>query len=430
MGPLKLVEAAPEGASRKYAKKDTLGRPTTWEGGAITYAEDGSALYIIRKMIGGQRIEARLKPHENPIVELGRFLEDPLGYRDARKQSAAPPPRISLKPPIILNADLIGELEAWLKVNSLKPGRKGGCDANYISSRCNDLEVGWMAYFLGADMRPASIEEAYAMARDARVFIDGKDKKHPNERSARTMTDAIRALGAYLERKVTWREEENWTRKLPTIKSGSRKDKGAEPYSREYLEELYRRTDCQHYRDVLRLQACFAFHYSELLGIHQGDGLKRLKKITDSPPIGGLVQFWHKNQKWHGIYVDAAGFAALERITKLEILPDERSAKRYWRRKCGYIIDRKQRTTPDPECKNRLELFAGTHLFRHTFNSAGDDAQAFFFKGKVGVPQQLLAEVGGHSLEVNARYNLKDGPKSLVIMPWKLEHPDDPPLKD
>lgn len=427
---MQLVETAPDGASRKYAKKDALGRPTTWEGGAITYAEDGSATHIIRKMIGGQRFEVRLKPTENPAVEWGRFLEDPIAYREARKPTA-PPPRISLKPPIILNADLIGELEAWLKVNSLKPGRKGGCDANYIRSRCNDLDAdGWMAYFNGADMRPSSIEEAHAMARDACMFIDGQDKKHPNERSARTMTDAIRALGAYLERKRIWLEEENWTRKLPTIKSGSRKGKGAEPYPREYLEELYRRTDCQHYRDVLRLQSCFAFHYSELLGIHQGEGLKRLKKITDSPPIAGLVEFWHKNQKWHGVYLDAAGFAALERITKLEILPDERSAKRYWRRKCGYIIDRKQRATPDPECKNRLPLFKGTHLFRHTFNSAGEDAQEFHFKGKMGVPQRSLAKISGHSLYVNERYNLKDGPESLVVMPWKLEHPDDPPLKD
>lgn len=422
---LTLVGHGPD-APKKYDGKDDLGRPTTWDGGSIRYAEDGTPSYIIRKLIEGKPFAARLKPNENPAVEWGRFLENPAAYRDARvARKRAAPTRSTVKPPIILTPDLIEALETWLETNSLKAGRKGGCDPGYIKSRAADLAVWMCDYFKGADIRPASTDEAYAMARDALAFIKGP--KH--ERSRRTMTDALRGLGVYLERELVWLQEENWTRKLPTIKSGSRKEKGAQAYSREYLEELYRRTDRQDYRDVMRLQVCFSMHYTELEGIVRGDGLRRLDEIKDSPPISALIEFWHKNQKWHQIYLDAAGRAAIQRLVKTKALPDERAPKQYWRRKCGYIIDRHHKVTgEDPECTDVLPLFEGTHLFRHTFNSAGKDAQEFFFQGKAGVPQRTLARISGHSPEINERYNLSDAPESLVIMPWKLEHPDDPAL--
>lgn len=399
----------------RASKKD---RPVVWDGGRIRYDKEGQPTFIIEKMVKGERYFLTLATSdpEKADFEYQKFKQNREGYRRAHEAALTGLTVVETSnDPIVLDAEMITSLQNFLKKNSLK--KKGSpCSPIHVADAERYL-LRWMVWLKGNDLRLVDPKVAQA-------WID--EQEAPEK-----LTKFIRVLGTWLSsKKLRWRKNENWTLELASVQGSTRKEQGAKPYEAGDIEQLYRRLEEQIDRDILRLLVYFGMHYSEIEGV--ANGFLRVEELTDSPPIAACVRYWHKNKKWHPVLVDAKTLDAFRRIYSSKGIPSDKEASRKFLRRCGYLINQKQKVVGTTDKHGRvLPKMGQVSRFRHTFISWRKLCKKIPYQGTSGLTMDEMTTVTGHSTATAKKhYDLTDIPTHMVVVPAKLRHPEDPePMK-
>jgi hypothetical protein len=324
----------------------TENRPTTWDGGRVRYNKAGEPVFEIRELFRGKKYQLTLDvsnekdPWGAAKVQLAIFHQDRDAYIASYRAGRSPLPKEPGK--LVLDAALIAAFRDYLKENRVaergKPSSK-----KHVNGAVSYLGR-WMDWLAGQSMRGVDPQKAKAWL--ATGTARGNRIKY------------IKALGTWMENEGLWRRNENWTYELETEKYATRKELGALAYELADVEELYRRLDDQMWRDVLRLLASYGAHYSEVVHLASGDPkvVKPLEKISGSPPIAGLVRVWHKNDKWHPIFLDEQAMAAVKRLQAGGGIPDAACCRRMFLRRCGYEVDRLGKVGPITPQTHKLDF--------------------------------------------------------------------------
>ena len=122
----------------------------TWPGGRLWRRADGRSVYVIRKMIDGERFT--VSTHATSLAaamkQLERFQADPRGYNPAGDPRAEP---------IYLNDALVSEYLTWSKKVGGKRGR-GGNSPGWLRKKKHIL-ADWTEKLAGIDLRRASLTD-------------------------------------------------------------------------------------------------------------------------------------------------------------------------------------------------------------------------------------------------------------------------------
>jgi integrase len=405
----------PPGAGRaRMAQRKWTG---TWPGGR-TFRARGKTKWVVERMADGVRFSRTLDvtSEVEAMAELALFDRDPHGYITAGEQAQE-----ALAGALVVNADSIRQVQKHLQTLERHPG--------YVDAVVRYLAQ-WGEDLAAADLKKTRIETLKLVLT-----------KHTTGRQKRIA--ALKTFTAYFREEVnTLPPELDPTVFLHAQKAPPAKLKKEKGYPVELIETFYaaisdwetemtrpdrfgrihpravvangRRDgwgDAQGIRDLILMRAKFGMHGSEIDRLASGKAI--IKVLKGQGEIAGTVRFVHKRQSDHIISVDAQGLAAAQRlhahggpISKSFL----RTALRHAEKKAGL----KERFLPGS--------------LRHSFITIARGAGRVVKPKLGGVPLEEIQAVVGHApgSTVTRQHYLGDHVPSMIVIPLKLEHPDDP----
>jgi integrase len=415
-------------ALRAVAPAEPVFEP--WVGGRKRTV-GGVTTYYVRKWLGSVRKEFSLGSDEGAaLAELALFNRDPAGYRTPRERATTVHHAQAARGVVRLDATT---LEAFFErcerlVEQQKMSR------SHLDGTLKPYLKQWAIALEGADLHAITLDtvqdrlaaKAWATAQHKRIVAFKSFTKW-----ARTEKKAPKLRGA-----------EDPTRDLITPKITRKRD-SQKDYEIPFVERLYRTVDDLTARDVVRLRTCaHGMHETEIKRLARGDA--ELRRVSDPSGIEGVLKFWHeKKDDWHVVPVDAATFAAAERLQargKTVHLRSHMYAARIklhgcegvvkeWKRKGkrkgvrnGVGFDR--RVLPCPKCPK----FKPSHL-RHSFATwALRQGKKVFPLNQEGVDLESISIAMGHlnKKTTKGHYIGDHVPPMITVPALRLEHPDDP----
>lgn len=389
----------------------------TWAGGRKVAGKNGRVIFALERMVNGVRFTRRLSVNSenDALAELALFDRDPGKYATAREQAQE-----ARAGALVVNEDSIRQVVKHLRKLDRNP--------DYVSAVTRYLAQ-WAEDLAGADLRGIRIE-------NLKVILS----KHDTARQPRIAS--LKTFTAYFREEVnTLAAGEDPTLSLSAPKAPPAKTKKEKGYPAELIELVYssvydwtqeptkpdrfgrshargvvvgaRRDgwgDAQGMRDMLLMRALFGMHASEIDRLASGQGI--IKPLKGQGEIAGTIRFPHKSGRDHTVSVDARGLAAAQRlaahggpISKSFV----RTALRHAEKRAGL----KERFNPG-ELRHSLITIART---------AGREVKPKL--GGVGL-EFISSVVGHHGTATTRAHYLGEHIPSLLIIPLKLEHPDDP----
>lgn len=357
-----------------------------WLGGR-KYKDGRRTVYVLERMRKGARYTIKLdaRDDEEAERELAAFDRDPAGYQ---RPTAAPVGGLTM------NEKTIAEVIASMKARDLTPEHRYG-------TRLYLLE--WSNALRGAAIESLTLERLERYLTDFGTARRGR-------------IVALKSFCSYHFRRGALKT--NPAARLQAPKVLAAKNFAPRHYLRHEIERAYTETQTQIHRDMIRLGIAGGLHVVEVGRFARGIG--RLVKVDDQGEIAGVLWVLHKKGDQHPVSLNAAAFAAAERI-----------------RARGSIVTRPRQLMMAHRVAKRLrergEQNVRTVLYgalRHTFVTLARSAGGRIVRPKLyGVSIAEISEVIGHTSTRTTR--IYDGTEipPMIVLPIELNHPDDPPLQ-
>lgn len=401
-----------------------------WEnvsGGRVHMDENGDQWFYLRRSVGGVRREFPLGSDERAaLAEVALFEASPETYKP-RKERAAAALRQSDGASVRLDLETLEAFGDWCKEQQ----KAGQLSEGYVKHTLGPYLAAWAKALGDRPLQKVTLDDLQALL---------KKKEWKTARHKR-----IVALKAF----ASWAREVKDAPKLlrtqdptielktpPVIPEKKRRKKG---YEIVFVEKLYAALSSQLARDTIRLRACaHGMHDTEIARLARGEG--ELTRVSDPGGIEGVIVFRHeKKREDHAISVDAASFAAAERLQARGV-GLSRSAMRTMLQRvairwcgCGGITksrlnkrgEKVWETFPCPKC-----ISIRPSELRHSFATWGQTVgKAVYAKGQKGVPLEAVQVAMGHlNKKTTAGFYVGDRVPMMIKIPIRLEHPEDPPV--
>ncbi len=375
----------------------------TWAGGRTYQTKDGHTVWVIRKMVNRHRYQITLgcETQRQALAQLALFEQDPAAYKtpsqkkaeaqrsaqdaaEKTRQDAEARRRQDEQDAVYLDAAFVARFLEHIKDRTPKYKK----DTRYYLSA-------WADALQGRDLRKVEPREVLRLLSQ---WNTAEQKR----------IAALKAFCSFLIKKGFLDPAQDPSRTLTVPASRPEKALREKGYQMATIEALYRAINDQGSRDVLLLHAKLGLHESEVQRIAAGEG--KISLVPGHPVITGTVKFVHKSGRVHTLSLDAQALAAAQRL-QAHGAP-----------------------TPD-QVRHRLRIACEAHglprvkvgELRHSFVAWSLEAgEAITLSGK-GVPLALVASVLGHTSTVTTQkfYDVSKVP-SMIKLPMKLEHPEDP----
>jgi hypothetical protein len=373
----------------------------------------GETRYQIDRQVQGKRYSLTLPASsiEEARIQLAAFLLDPVAY----KLKASPAPAASLEE-LRLDAKTIQEVLDHLRERQESEGHRATVKSKLLE---------WEKHFAG---RPAS----KWTSQEIRGFLEGKPAF--NYRLA-----ALKAWARYFVERERLSLDNAVARTKVKPTPAPARLKQAKLYQPQEISAFYKCIDSQLLRDIVRLCASTGVHLSEVSRVASGDC--ELRPVADADPIAAVLRFVHKSRFEHSLSLDAAAFAAAQRVAGRHEAIDKDVVRRLIRDACkafkasglpGFA------NYPTGEPSKRYPNGRGNpHAFklgwlRHSYISAAYSQGRKVTPSGTGVDLAEVQGIVGHrSKSAVTRANYVQGTPALIQIPaLRLEHPDDPtPLR-
>lgn len=270
-----------------------------WIGGRFYVNDEGKTVYVIEKMLSGERYSIKLSNHHEDLAvgEYTQFLKDPAAY--------VRPPPVPEGPP-----DAV-----YITLDRLKLYMES------IHEACEDHRKARRSYLkqwadLKLDLRTVDRKTLRDALTSFKV-LKGRNKGRPaGGHSGRT-----EALNAFCRFLVVEGDLPAWN---PLVFAGKPKATRAdrEAYTLEQLRETYAKLTDQPTKDLFLLRAATGLHHTE---IQQLEGCRVFKGPLPEKGVGirelggdheiqGVLQVMHKSKRRHRQSVNAAGLQAALRL--------------------------------------------------------------------------------------------------------------------
>jgi integrase len=210
-----------------------------------------------------------------------------------------------------------------------------------------------------------------------------------------------------VEALVTPAQDATLALKVPPARPGKKLKERA--YDLKLVERFYRATDNQAVRDVLLVLAKTGLHGTELARIARGEA--EVLVLPDQGAIAATMRFVHKSGEEHVQSIDAQTLAAIQRLARRGQVPVDAFLRKHMR-----VAGKKLKE--EPILLGRL---------RHCFITWAQDVGVELKPKSAGVPLATVAAIVGHkSAKTTRLFYTGFRVPSLLQIPLRLEHPDDP----
>jgi integrase len=375
----------------------------SWAGGRTYQTKEGRTVWVIRKMVKGHRYQIALdsETERQALAQLALFDQNPASYKtpsaqrdEARRQAQEDEDRSRQDAEarrlqdeadaVYVNAAFVGRFLEFIKDRTPKYRK----DTRYYLSA-------WADALQGRDLRKVEPREVLKLLSQ---WNTAEQKR----------IAALKAFCSYLTKKGFLDPAQDPSRTLTVPASRPEKALREKGYAMATIEVLYRALGDQGSRDVLLLHAKLGLHESEVQRIAAREG--KISVVQGHPIIAGTVKFVHKSGRVHTLSLDSQALAAAQRL-QAHGAPTPDQVRHRLRVAC--------------ESSGLPRVLVGE--LRHSFVAWSlESGEAVTLSGK-GVPLALVASVLGHTSTVTTKkfYDVSKVP-SMIALPLKLEHPDDP----
>lgn len=390
----------------------------SWAGGRVRLARDGSEVFVIERRIGVVRkaVTLHVDTEKAAEVELSRFEDDPANYTKKKERTAK-----ALAGAVRFDLETVG---AFLK-EAEKRVEKGDLTRQYKNQILAPYLTQWAKVFSGRDIRRIELGELRAQL-----------KRWTTAHHKRVV--ALKAFTAWLREEDMLKPGEDPTLELKTPEIVPAKSIKVQGYPIALIEKLYSEVEHQAARDIIRLRCTRGMHDTEIDRVARGNCI--LRRVDDPSGITGVLVFAHlKKGKQHALSLDAAQFAACERLMARGKSLSRPEMKRQIDRVvigwhgCGglervYLLKRGERQTEIVPCKKCSRIRPGE--LRHSFATwAKNFGERVIPAKQAGVPLDEVAEEMGHTGRRTTGLFYVDVlnhvPK-MIKVPVKLVHSADP----
>lgn len=357
-----------------------------WAGGRVRVARDGSEVFILERMIHGERftrtLDARTEKEAN--AELALFDTNPDAYagREVRKAEAT-------KAAAVVSDALIAQLLADMAADEMSEGHKKSVQS-YLRK--------WRDVLDGRDLRKVNLVElrealrGWSTARKYRII-------------------ALKTFTAFLRREGLLKPADDASMELhvPTSKPG--KPHSQRAYQIAHVEKIYREVKSQFVRDVLCVAAKTGLHQTEIDRLARGMG--EVVDLEGHGEIAGTIRFKHKSGEDHVRSVDAQTLAAVRRLQVRQKAPNRHAAHE----SIGYAAQRAQVGLINPgQLRHCFATWAQERGARKVEPAAGSGVSI----------HEVAAALNHKSPTTTKRYYDGVQVPAMIVVPIKLKHPEDP----
>jgi integrase len=356
-----------------------------WQGGRTYETSDGRTVFVIERMRHGRRYTTPLDvgTKREALAELALFERDPDAYTTRVADAGLRASEV-----VRMEAALVGRfLEYLAREQRTERYRK---NTRYYLSQ-------WAEALAGRDLRTVTLQDL------KRALV-----RWPKAYKARVI--AIKTFLSYVrevEALVTPAQDPTLALKVPPARPGKKLKERA--YDLKVVDRFYRATDNQAVRDVLLVLAKTGLHGTELSRIARGEA--EVLVLPDQGAITATIRFVHKSGEEHVQSVDAQTLAAVQRLVRRGQIPVDAFLRKHMRvagKKLG----------EEPILLGRL---------RHCFITWAQDVGVELKPKSAGVPLATVAAIVGHkSAKTTRLFYTGFRVPSLLQLPLRLEHPDDP----
>src|SRR6185295_10255927 len=382
-----------------------------WAGGRVRAARDRE-VFVIEQAFAGKRYALTLDvlTERDALAELALFDRDPGAYRTKRQAAAAE----GVGPVCVDDVSVASFLE-YLTERACTEKYRG--DVRYSLAE-------WAEALAGRDLRRVA-------SRELRSILSRRWAAGRMHRIAH-----LKSFCAWLRERdegatLTLQNDPSLGLRVPAARpEKAKREKG---YPLDLVERLYAVLWRQDVRDVVRLRACTGMHHTEVERL--AAGLGQVRRVDDRSGIAGTVRFVHKSGNDHTISLDAATFAAVERIVAAG---PRLQTRRNIPGGCPSVdtvaqVCEQAARKLDPEDRAALGETEDAppkfrpHELRHSFATwAEEEGSVVYPKGR-GAPGELISAVMGHT-ETTTRKRFYSGVRvpPMIKLPIRLVHPDDP----
>jgi integrase len=340
-------------------------------------------VYVLEAMREGQRYTIKLdaRDEEEAERELATFDRDPKGYRRPTPAPAAGALRLDL--------NTIATVAAWQASEGQSKDHRYATKL-YLTAWANALR-GAPLEALTAD-RCEALLASWKTARKLRIV-------------------ALKTFCTFYVKRGQLAPEKNPAARLEVPSKPAAVNFAPRHYTRDEVERAYAASGSQVERDVMRLCLVGGLHVTEVERFAAGVG--RLVAVEGQGEIVGVLWVLHKSGEQHPVSLDAAAFAAAERIRARGRIPDR--AKRH-----DFAVRVARRLG-----ENARPIQFGA--LRHSFITWARSAGGRVVRPKnFGVGLEEIREAVGHrSTSTTRRYDGTEIPP-MIVVPVTLTHGGDP----
>ncbi len=363
------------------------------QAGGIEYREsqDGRLTAILRRSVAGKRYVIKLPATSEAEVTTELRLVEAMGvpqYVERQRTAAEAAARRKAGSGSVWSADSLRSWAASMTGRGISLDHRRACLA-YVKAWGRALKHADLAKLATPDVRKAL--HGFRTARKYRVI-------------------ALKAFTKHLRREGLLDRGADPTIELEVPASKSNRALEERAYPVATIEALYSRlSGSQEQRDMFRVLATTGMHMSELARLAAGKGV--LRRVDGQGGIAGTVKFTHKNGRPHVLAVDGPTFAAAQRLAAR-----------------GGTLAKSAFQQGLHIASRGIEVLRGTDFapgrLRHSFATHADGEVVPVNRG--GVSRATIAAQLGHSEATNRKFYAGIELPSMVTVPYRLLHADDP----
>jgi integrase len=360
-----------------------------WDGGRVYLDRRKRKIYVIERMVEGERYAVRLPPNvRDPDAELALFMRDPAGYAERNTDTGLMPSEA-----VVITLE---EVQAF-KRYQLDEKHLNTVYATSVSHYLTD----WANALKGKDLRRVRVDELY------RLLDEWKAAR--NYRIA-----ALKSFCTYLVKRQRLGAGENAAAHLESVKAPPARLLEVKGYTIKQVEQFYKALGSQRVRDYFCLGAKYGLHGSEIDRIARGQVEVTLVGVKG---IAAVLRFIHKGRHDHRQSIDAQALAAVRRMTTHGRAPTTTMVKDWVDATAAQLSKGKPQPFP--------KVFH--HYLRHShFTWMRQCGRKVEIEAGGLALSEIAALVGHRSLLMGKDYYDNSEVPPMAVLPLKLYHPEDP----
>lgn len=398
-----------------------------WPGGRARKGALGEAFYIRERLPGGRRVEIALgiMPEGEAMAEWALYRQDREAYKPPKTRAAEAIANGDSNAPVRLDLTTLGTFGKWADLED----KAGRLSHSYVRNTLKKYLREWGEALKERDLHTVTLDQLQT------ALQRWETAQHKRIIALKAFTKWAREVKP--APKLRRQFDPTLDLRVPEVTPEKKRRKKG--YAIDRVENTYRVVDDQAVRDLIRLRVGAAgLHDTEIDRLARGEG--ELRRIDDSSGIAGLLVFEHKKKGGdHAISVDAATFAAAERLRALGKAPSNSHVHDHLHRAAiklhgcegvsrnfGDGSDDSSRIEACLKCP-RIVPSELRHSFATWARTLGEIVRP---ANQKGVDLATVSERMGHTSKATTKgFYLGDHVPEMIRVPVKLEHPDDPALK-